>query len=356
MSMKELWVQAFKAGTHKDVAGRTDTFTESDLDGMVTAFADTYPALQPPIFLGGHESKNDLGIAPGWVTELKREGEKLMAKVKLAPNVHEAVQKELYKTVSPRIDWNKEVEGRRHPKVLTHLALLGKNIPAVKGMDDLQTFFSEPLLTAGCTDSSRMYQETLDLVKEDDMDLAQQVADLTTKVATLTANQATKDAAHAVALTAKDAELEAANKVSAAFTEQESKRKEDSALEEVRSFCEERVESGAMPPAAREVLLEAIGESRAYSEDAGLEFDWAFVRKYTEALGTAKPAEGESGTGGGTGDGGNAKDATAQLMEKTETLAIERGMSFAEALPLVRDANPELTRQYVAEVGGPGGE
>lgn len=355
--MQELWVQAFKTGTHKDMLGRTDTFTEADLDTMVSAFSETFPALMPPVVLGGKHEES-LGIAPGWVTALERRGQKLMAKVKLAPPVYDAVKKELYKTLSPRIDWNKEVEGKRHEKVLTHLALLGKDLPAVKGMDDLQTYFSETSLTTECTDSTRMYQEAINLSKDEegDMDLAQKVAELTAQVATLTAAGTTKDAEHSATLAAKDAELEASQAVAAAFSEQESKRKKEGVLEEVRSFCEERVEAGTMPPAAREVLLEAIGESRSYSEEAGLALTWDTVRKYTEALGAAKPAEGEGGKGAGAGSGEGTENATAQLMQKTEAFALEHSMSFAEALPKVRDANPELTRQYVAEVGGPGGD
>ena len=179
------------------------------------------------------------------------------------------------------------------------------------------------------------------------MDLAKQNAELLAKVSELTVEKAGLE-------TANRAELDTEKAKVAAFEEAETKRKAVGVVESVRTFCEGQVEANKMPPAARELLLDSIKDTRSYSEDGGLVIPWDTVREFAEAMTITKPGEGEGGEGGG-GEGDNGKSAEEQLIEATEELTA-KGMSFSEALHMARDNNPELTRQYVADTGGPGGE
>ena len=119
--MNEKWVEVFKTGTHTDSSGNTKKWTEKDIDKIVSSYAAR--KVDAPAVIGHPKSDSP---AYGWVMELKRDGNKLLAKVK--PTVKEFVgwvNKKLYKYVSISL---------RPDLSLRHVGFLGGAPPAVTGL------------------------------------------------------------------------------------------------------------------------------------------------------------------------------------------------------------------------------
>ena len=119
--MNEKWVEVFKTGTHTDSSGNTKEWTEKDIDKIVSSYAAR--KVDAPAVIGHPKSNSP---AYGWVMELKRDGNKLLAKVK--PTVKEFVgwvNKKLYKYVSIAL---------RPDLSLRHVGFLGGAPPAVTGL------------------------------------------------------------------------------------------------------------------------------------------------------------------------------------------------------------------------------
>lgn len=126
-SIKELWIEVFKAGTHTDASGNTRDWTTEDLDNIVNLYNNQNPEdkHEAPVVIGHPE---DDSPAYGWVDSLKRDGEVLLAKLtQLAPAFVEWVKQGLYKkrSISLYADL-----------MLKHIGFLGGVPPAVKGMAD----------------------------------------------------------------------------------------------------------------------------------------------------------------------------------------------------------------------------
>jgi hypothetical protein len=122
-----------------------DTYTEVDLDGIVEA-ANTIP-LKRPVKLGHTKDQNlaqsDGLPAVGWVENLRRVGTKLVGDFrKVAAKVADLIEAGAYRTRSAELLWNYEdSEGTVWPRVLTGVALLGADIPAVVDLDDIVALY-----------------------------------------------------------------------------------------------------------------------------------------------------------------------------------------------------------------------
>ena len=119
--MEEKWIEIFKTGTHTDSSGNKKKWTTKDIDKIVSSYAAR--EVDAPAVIG-HPRSN--APAYGWVLDLKRDGEKLLAKVK--PTAKEFVdwlRKGLYRHVSMSV---------RPDLTLRHVGFLGAAPPAVKGL------------------------------------------------------------------------------------------------------------------------------------------------------------------------------------------------------------------------------
>lgn len=113
-----------------------DAYTTDDLDLMVSAFEQV--GFRPPVKLGHAEASGD--PAYGWVERIYRRGEKLLADIVDVPRkVYDAIRARQYDTVSSEVYWNVDRGGRRWPRALKAIALLGAEIPAVAGLAPLRT-------------------------------------------------------------------------------------------------------------------------------------------------------------------------------------------------------------------------
>ena len=172
-------VEIFRTGTWNG-----DKYTAKDLDDMVSAF-DT-AGFRPPVKLGHREESGD--PAYGWVSKLRRAGERLVADfTDLPKSIYNAIKDRRFDSVSSEIFWNFKREGKTLRRVLKGVALLGAEIPAVAGLKPLRESFK------GLSwEKAGSYTIEKDDIMADDPNKAKddkseaQVAELTAKVAELT--------------------------------------------------------------------------------------------------------------------------------------------------------------------------
>lgn len=126
--------EIFAVGTHNGLS-----FTEADLDAIVKSFTDLQKASRVPLKLGHDRGVPDGQPAMGWVERIWRDGKKLFADFTDIPKLlFEAIGKRQYKQVSIELLKNYSQSGATFPWVLDAVALLGADIPAVKGLSDLK--------------------------------------------------------------------------------------------------------------------------------------------------------------------------------------------------------------------------
>ncbi|MCM8808166.1 MAG: hypothetical protein NC926_09575, partial [Candidatus Omnitrophica bacterium] len=145
-----------------------DKYTVEDLDNIVKAFYELKGRRDVPLKLG-HDEKQELlqrdGYpAAGWLVELRREGKKLIGDfAKVPKKIAELIEKGAYRRVSAEIIWNyrDNETGKVYPKVLSAVALLGADIPAVSSISAWSSLYHDELL------QENIHFYTIDFEKED---------------------------------------------------------------------------------------------------------------------------------------------------------------------------------------------
>jgi hypothetical protein len=137
-------VEIFSAGKWNG-----DEYTRKDLDDMVASHYELRQEVKPYLKLG-HDKKQELlqsdGMpSAGWVTNLKRSGDKLLADFKSVPKkIKELIEKRAYGRFSSEIYWNlKTPDGKNFRRVLKAVALLGGDTPAVSNLNDFINLYTE---------------------------------------------------------------------------------------------------------------------------------------------------------------------------------------------------------------------
>ena len=121
-------------------------FTEQDLDGIVAAArVDSGSDRRAPVKLGhgaqGILKKSGLPAA-GWVTNLRRIGDRIVGDLADVPRqVAELIRAGAWKNRSVELS-PMTIAGRNFPQVLTGLALLGVDAPAVENLDDIAGMYT----------------------------------------------------------------------------------------------------------------------------------------------------------------------------------------------------------------------
>lgn len=125
-----------------------DPYSADDLDEMVRAFGAV--GFKPPLKLGHSEKQKILkgeGLpAAGWVDSIYRKGKKLLADVRDIPDtIYQLIKSRAYDRVSAEIYWNytDSESGKKFPRVLRAIALLGQDIPEVTNLKAISEMFDE---------------------------------------------------------------------------------------------------------------------------------------------------------------------------------------------------------------------
>lgn len=135
--------EIFRTGSWPGSGGASGiTFTESDLDGIVSSFAALALAGRIPLKVG-HQGKDirsdDTAPALGWIQSVRREGGLLLADIKFtSEKLVQGIKDGAYKFVSAELLHNVKAHTRLIPWVLDAVALLGATAPAVGTLKDLQ--------------------------------------------------------------------------------------------------------------------------------------------------------------------------------------------------------------------------
>lgn len=123
-----------------------DDYDEGHLDEMVKAFAENKATFKPPLKLGHDENQkilqNDGYPAAGWVGNVYRVGEKLLADfIDIPEKIFKLLEKGAYKKVSSEVYWGIEVGEKKYDRMLAGVALLGADMPAVLNLNDIMEFY-----------------------------------------------------------------------------------------------------------------------------------------------------------------------------------------------------------------------
>ena len=93
MPLNGQWIEVFRSGKHTDSNGNTREWTTGDLDEIVSRYDSSHH--EAPIVVG---HPRDNSPAYGWVEAIKREGNRLLAKLKqVMPEFSRAVKEGRYK-------------------------------------------------------------------------------------------------------------------------------------------------------------------------------------------------------------------------------------------------------------------
>lgn len=141
-------VEIMRTGTFTPggaAAGRKITIGIAELDQMVASFEALTPigGFTPVLKLGHAEAQKFMGQASGApnlgiVGKIFREGEKVLANFLNVPDaVVDLIRQKRFANVSVEVVPNLEFDGKQFSQVLTAVALLGAELPAVKGLAEL---------------------------------------------------------------------------------------------------------------------------------------------------------------------------------------------------------------------------
>lgn len=316
-----------------------DAYTIEDLDEMVNA--STKLPLKSPVKLGHSETQawfgqEDGAPALGWVTNLRRRGEKLLADLVGVPTaLVNLIRNGNYRTKSAEIYWNyrnpADPAGKIWPRVLKAVSLLGADLPAVTNLEELQKVLmsdSSYAITYGETGGeTRVYTYPDNDGGTMDEKRYQEKIDMLT--AQLNAEKALRETMEGRAVRA-EATL--------------ATRDEDFAVKNFREVTLVALkQAGKVLPAEEESLIVTFSSLGSGSRKYG-DKDVNPREMFVKSLHDRKS---QLGFNGSTDDGGDAPAAVE--VDKRIRKFMEKGeaKSYGEGKELVKTRFPELWERYI---------
>lgn len=328
---------------------KTWKFTAQDLVDIVANFKALGDNHHVPLKFGHNDKQpmTDGYPALGWVSDVWVKDDKLIAKFESVPTiVKKAFDAKLYRHVSVELDVDVEHRGKKYKYVLSAVALLGADIPAVNTLNDLKHYLDGGERLAASRREvfsavqGNLTNEDNDMTKEElEAAIKAAVAPLEAKFTATTGELATANAKIATleAEKAKGAEAEAAGKVKLH-------------RETLTGKLETAVKGGVLTPAQREGALRFM---RIADDKAVLETTEAQVDEYIKINGNAKKVNmSDSGRGNGSDNKDSAEgeyeDAGTEINARARKLQGEDGkLSFAAARDRVMLADPVLAKAWL---------
>jgi len=318
-----------------------DKYEHADLQDMVDNFSKLIEAIKPPLKLG-HDNKRlgDGAPALGWVTALKKNGDKLIATLSEVPDiVFKAIQKRLYKRVSSEIMWNFKHAGNVFKRVLAGVALLGADVPAVKNLEDLEAFLSQTVIDENSFEALKAYSFDTDsrgAIKQEPKnervkDMSEdRIKELETRIDTLKKEY-----------TDKEKEAEATAKENAELKQKQLEAAKTQQIESLKTFCEDQVKAGKITPAQRDAIFDEKAV-HVYSEADGVSISADRFKKFIE-LSDKKLDTDEKGK---HKKGEETASAHDQIVDKINKYIDENKVEYDVAYTEVLKRNPELAEAY----------
>lgn len=341
-------VEIFATGRWK--GNKEITVTSADLDDMVASFNDLSSKVsgyKPFLKLGHTEQQKYFGQktgAPnlGFIERIWREGEKILADFGNVPDELLAlIEQRRYNTVSIEMYPSIEHEGKTFKNVLTAVALLGAELPAVKGLKELaESLFAEDPLVFG-SGVLTFQQETQALFTQEQVDAL--VAAAVAKAEKTAADAAAATfAAERTGLEAQVTKLtderNAAQKALFDFEQATTKA-------EITAVVDGAIKDGKIAPkdkadyiAMGESMLGATKVKLASGEVSGLDAFKAMVGKLGKVV-----TLGEQGSTSAE----QAADAGAEVDKRARALmSKDTKLNYADARRVVLSEDKELAERY----------
>lgn len=323
-------------------------FSAHDLKKIAESFNTLGDYLKVPLKFGHNNEQpmTDGMPALGWVNRVWVEGNKLMAEFSNMPSkVMDAIKNKLYRKVSVELDIDVSHKGKRYDYVLSGVALLGADIPAVSVLADLDHYLmrrasfssGQKVVFSAIAGSLNSEGDNMEQLEK----LTKQVADLTAIVATLTAENSQ----------IKLSKIEADSKLAKFEAERQEREAEaqkaamSAKRSEVVKVFDDAIKCGAITPAQKSAFSKVL----RVEDDAALSM---LDMEDVKAL-TAGNKANFSQQGMGAGNGQNEEDgrlASELVADKANKLMNEgKAASFSVAMQMVFESDKDLARRYLTE-------
>lgn len=329
-------VEIFAAGTWNGIK-----ITKDDLHELANNFS-RLPNLQVPLKFGHNKEQKITDGMPalGWVTKVwvakgKDGKDKLFGQFSSIPDlVFSAIEKGLYKNVSIEMYMDVEYKGEKLGKVLTAVALLGADLPAVNTLADLQAYMS--------TDASAEFTGG----EFASFSYVEQQKEETTIEEGPAMDELEKMKAQLAALEAEKAEFAA----KAAKAEEQAKKAEFSAYNsKIDSMLEMAVKAMSITPAQKKAIASMVG----LGTEKVMSVDEESVQGLIDSM-TPQKDKGEAKT---VTKEEFSSDPSEQLHIKAlEFQAKNVNFTYSQALERVMRIEPELAKRHLNETFKASGE
>lgn len=335
--------EAFAPGTWNGMS-----FKRADLEEISRNFKALEPYHKVPLKLGHNNTQpvTDGQPALGWVTKAWVDNEgKLMLRASDVPDVvKKAIQKKLYRKVSVELDIDVEHRGKKYNYVLSAVALLGADIPAVNTLADLDHYIGQSALAASRRNAfSAISGDIQSTTEGGDMDPKEIQAMIDKAIKPLSEQTAQ--------LTAENERLKAENAKFAREREEAVARENSAKVHEARTkltnLMEAAVKQYIITPAQREMFTKSFGinDDKRVLEINPADFE-------TMISGGKKIVMSQSSTAA-TGDTGKParkyQEADDEIDYRVNLEQMKSGgkLAYGRALEMVLKSDPELAAEYL---------
>jgi len=320
-------------------------FKDEDLNAIAAAFNTLKEVHNVPLKMGHNEEQPLTDGQPrlGRVAEVWKEGGKLMAKFIDMPRVvYEAIKQKLYNNVSIELDIGVEHQDNYYPYVLSGVALLGADIPAVNTLDDLQAFMGRSLNAANRISFA---VESGNLQEVNDM---AEVEKLKAEIESLQAANKAKDekiATFSKTQTDLETRLQKMEAEQAQRDEEEKKASFAREKEDMTKKLDDLVKAKVILPAQRDSFMAGFKEDEQTIKDLKFTVD-------VLAKGAPAKDETEQGRKDNSNDTGLAPDEL--VAKRANEFMRTQKVSFSAAVNEVLSTDKDLAREYQLMNGNKG--
>lgn len=339
-------VEVFSAGLWNG-----DEYTAKDLDDMVAAFDENKKYVKPALKLGHDDNQallqRDGMPAAGWVSALYRKGKKLVADFEDIPGkIYDLLKRGAYKKVSSEIWWNTTVNGKPYRRLLTGIALLGADLPAVMNLADIFERYSAEGGDLRVYESERksftieIDREDLGQTKGDEMTDAEKIAKLEADLKAEKTKNAEQEKSYSTKQSQLESDLAELKKHFAASQAKEKEAAEKAVEAELEASVTELVSERLITPAMKPFAKALLGaEKKEYSLVEGekeKKFSKAGLLKEILKLNSAKSAVNtDEDSEDNEVEHNESTDDEKALDEKITKYSKEHKVSYKEAYKVV---------------------
>lgn len=316
-------------------------FGKADLDAIAEAFEELHGAgyLEAPLKLGHNDEQQmtDGYPALGWVDSLyvkedEKGRDKLFARFTDVPEpVYNAAKSKMYRKVSIELDFDVEHKGKHYPYVLTGIALLGADLPAVNTLADLNAYMGRTSLRASNHMAFSAVDNSGNPISEGMMEISEE---------------------ELKKLKAQAAKAEAAEDTIAEFKRKEQEREETERKERVKAarsnvnaVFEKAVREERITPAQRDRFAKLLNVDDDEAVTAIKESD---VTDLVETFGRKSNGDGESAKADPDNARAEGEDSGDRLTFSAQKIRAENPkLSFSAALEMAMQADRESAVEHI---------